>query len=172
MGSNFQCPHCGQSTPFATIFSDAGPATATSQPAPQAQQALHTYIGGGGAGMQRGVVPNFQKTQVVRQGPLAIVVEDTGRRIPIGVGSHILGRESSDSPASVKLAPDPYMSRLHARLDITRQGNRVSCRIQPLRSSNAVIVNSSRLDEGQTMMLKPNDKVVLGMTTIHLEVNR
>ena len=165
MTAVFQCPHCGQSTPFATIFG------ARAQAPSPARQDLHTHIAGYGAAAGMGQMP-FQKTRVAQAGPLAIVVEDTGRRIPVGVGSHILGRESSDSSASVKLAPDPYMSRLHARLDIMREGNRVSCRIQPLRSSNAVIVNSSRLEEGETMMLKPNDKVVLGMTTFHLEVNR
>lgn len=163
MQYSFKCPHCGQSTPFREIFGCA-PAMA-----PNSQQPLKTHIAGG---VGYPATAGSQKTRVVKTGPLAIVVENSGRRIPVGVGSYILGRDSSDSGASIKVAPDPYMSRLHARLDITREGNRMKCVIQPLKSSNAVIINSERVEEGQEKAIKPNDKVVLGMTTIHFEINR
>ncbi len=183
MSQIFKCPYCLNEVPFSRILSDEQPAqggtsspTSTAAPGhvgtPAMQSgALKTHIVNSPFGAPAGG-PAFQKTRMVSTAPLAIVVESTGRRIPVNVGSYVLGRDSSDSGASIKIAPDPYMSRLHARLDVQRAGKGIICKIQPLRSSNAVLVNSAPVEEGSSKALKPNDRVLLGMTTFRLELNR
>ena len=159
----FKCPSCGKATPFASVMSAPAPAPA-----------MHTHIAGGGLSPENGL--GDMKTRVAgmapRQAPIVLVVESTGRRIPLTVGPHILGRDSADSPADIKVAPDSFMSRSHARLDIIPNGATFICRIQAMRSANAVMINSRQLAENESWQLKPSDKILLGMTIVHLEVNR
>lgn len=159
IGLTFSCPHCHVNTPFSSILGASS----------QKNAALHTHIAGGQAVPQGGAP---QKTQVARIAPLAIVLIDSGRRIPVGQGAHILGRDSADSPATVRLAPDPYMSRQHARLDISSQGKRLTCRIQSLKSANTMIVNGSEVAVGNSVSLSPGDIVTLGMTKFRIEINK
>lgn len=180
MSQIFKCPYCLNEAPFSRILSDdKPPQQSVPSAAPMAQGGfppmsggpLKTHIVNSPVGGQVGT-PAFQKTRMVTTAPIAIVVESTGRRIPVNVGSYVLGRDSADSGASIKIAPDPYMSRLHARLDVQRADKGLICKIQPLKSSNTVLVNSAPVAEGSCKALKPNDKVLLGMTTFHLELNR
>lgn len=160
----FKCPGCHRDTPFSQILGGASPTASD----------MHTHIVGAGSGMAAAAAAvglGNEKTRIAQASPISIVVDGTGRRLPVAIGSHILGRDSLDSRATVKVASDPYMSRQHARLDIAREGNRLSCRISCLKTANPVIVNSTRLAEGQSYSLKPGDKVILGMTAFHLELN-
>ena len=144
----FRCPNCDYVAPFGNLMrpSNRGPMP------PQMQ-----FNAGG---------PRVNKTRVsVNPGEMRLMIPG-GRSIAVTAGTHIMGRDSRDSDASLKIAPDRYMSRRHARLDVTSIGVGVDCRITPLASANDVFVNNRRLLPNETEQLRNGDKILLGMTTI------
>lgn len=167
LAETFACPSCHKNTPFRSILS----------PAP-AQPAMHTHIATGA------VIPSSdtgEKTRIATvpamgaagaKSPIVLVVEGTGRRLSVPFGVHVLGRDSSDSRASLRIATDPYMSRSHAELAIVREGKGLRCSIRSLRSANTVIINNVALPEGKSHDIKPGEKILLGMTVFHLELNK
>lgn len=151
----FRCPKCGFSAPFGQLMGRI----------PQAPAPLHTHIAGGQPGVQGG------KTRVAsKSGVASLVIEDSGRTLPLAQGSYIIGRASSDSTATLKLAPDPYMSRQHARLDVIAAGSVTQCRITALNPANDVFVNSRRLSRGEAAELRDNDRILLGMTKVIVKI--
>lgn len=156
LGKSFCCPKCHYSTPFSSLLK-----IQQSTPAP-----FKTHIAnGGGATMPL-------KTRIATGGTgncnLSLVVESTGRRFPLMPGVHILGRDSSDSRATLKLAPDPYMSRQQARLVIEMRGAQPLCQIYALSATNACFVNNQKISSGQAVTLKVGDKILLGTTIVQL----
>lgn len=153
----FRCPKCGFAAPFGQLMNKAG------QPSAHPR----THIAGGSLGDTGG------KTKMVSADrSVLLLIENSGRSFPVPQGSYTLGRESSDSCASLKIAPDPYMSRLHARFDVGMDPGGMPCRITALNSANAVFVNNRRLECGQTEELHDGDRILLGMTTLRLRVNK
>lgn len=159
MGQLFRCPKCGLSTPFSSFLRLQKNSAA----------ALHTHIANQAVG---GPVP--LKTRVATganaNGHLALVVESTGKRFPLMPGIHILGRDSSDSRATLKLAPDPYMSRQQARLVVEIRNGQPVCQIYALTATNATYVNDQEIEAGQPVTLRVGDKLLIGMTTVRLSM--
>lgn len=149
----FRCPNCGFSAPFTQLLGK-----------PAGQASLHTHIAGGGE------TPGG-KTRMAHGSiaTVSLVIEETGRSFPIPQGSYTVGRESSDSRATLRLAPDPYMSRMHARLDVAAGQNGTACSITPMSSANKVYVNNRPLAEGERAELKDGDRVLLGMTSVRIK---
>lgn len=151
-GKVFKCPKCGVATPFDSMSRRSVSNSAAS---------LRTHIAPGPGGNGGG------KTQVARPNYFAMFVsEDTGRQIPLPKGVQILGRESSDSRATVRIAPDPYMSRAQARTELTEnpEGG-VICRLVPLKSTNTIFVNDKPIGmEG--VFLRDGDRLLMGMTKL------
>lgn len=164
----FRCPKCGYNSPYSSLM---GAANVQDNPA------LHTHIAGGG--LVQNAVGTFgeQKTKMAGQAMMgakskvALVVESTGMSFPLMPGTYILGRASSDSKATLKLAPDPYMSRQHARLvfDPLTSGIKTEFQLCGLTSTNPIFVNDKKIPTGQTVIIHPNDKILLGMTTVILK---
>lgn len=160
MGKDFKCPKCGFSAPFSMLmggkFVD--------------NPALHTHIAGGGVSQNAGFgglkTKVAEQAQVGTKGPMSLVVESTGMSFPLMPGAYILGRASSDSKATLKLAPDPYMSRQHARLVVNSSFGKMQCQLCGLASTNPIFVNNKKIPQGSAVTLKSGDKILLGMTTI------
>jgi len=163
LDKQFRCPKCGYSAPYSSLIGDA---------VAQDNPALHTHIAGGGSTQAAGNAFGGQKTKVAQQaqigmsGKMSLVVESTGMSFPLMPGVYILGRASSDSKATLKLAPDPYMSRQHARLVVDVRLGKMQCQLCGLTSTNPIFINDKKIAEGSAVTLKSGDKILLGMTKI------
>ena len=106
----------------------------------------------------------------VHAGQLAfLVIPDINRRIELHSGAFVLGRQSSDSKADIKLAPDPYMSRDHALLEVSLMNGRQSFKIKALKDNNPVYINNSMIRPSDVVLLQPGDIIVMGRTKIVFE---
>ena len=155
-GKMFRCPKCGVTLPFARVLTGA-----VAPGAMPPQQALHTHIAGAPTGSPMGAPA---KTRVAGGAAAGITLrlDATGQAFPLGPGTYTLGRDSSDSNATVKLAPDRYMSRMQASLTIGPGG----ASIAGLSPTNPIIVNGNRVDMGKPVALRNGDRLQLGMTNI------
>lgn len=96
-----------------------------------------------------------------------LVIRETGRAIPLKPGQYILGRDSSDSGATMRLAPDPYMSRRHAHLSVALGvDGLMRLTITGMNSQNDIFINSCRLYPGASAQVNPGDEILLGMTNL------
>ena len=85
-------------------------------------------------------------------------------------GVYILGRKSSDSTATLQLAPDISMSRQHARLAVQMVGGRLMVQVVGLKDNNPLFVNGKMYPAGQPCTLKTGDTLQLGTTKIVLAI--
>lgn len=160
-GEVFSCKKCGFSAPFPMVLNKRG------------NSGLKTHIAN--------VDPQSGKTQVAglktrlsgqNQGTgMALVIEKTRVRFPLCPGVYILGRDSRDSRATLKLAPDPYMSRQHARLEIIPHAGTVRCLLYAMESGNPIYINNRKIAPGAGIPLKSGDKILLGMTMVIFVAN-
>ena len=150
-GQRFQCPKCGYATTIGAMLrsSAGGP-----------PNVLKTHIAGGQAKPVGG-------TQVVsRNNIVTLVVESTGMTFPLSQGVYTLGRQSSDSRASLQIAPDRYMSRLQANLEVSMLPTGAMCRIMGVSSTNRIFVNNREIEPNSAAVLKNGDSLLLGMTKV------
>lgn len=108
-------------------------------------------------------------TEIVKKNILHNVILNilnTGDRIAIGEGQYTIGRRSSDSTANVQLAPDPYMSRLHAKMAAKLVGNKWIVQVCSLKSSNPVFLNGQPCLVSKPYTLRTGDKLQMGNTQI------
>lgn len=173
MQKTFRCPKCGTVTPFQTLLGRAGvpvpPQTSGGGLAPA--NPLKTHLAGPqvppafGGGHTQVHIPGA--TEPASSSSSYLMVKSSGRRFPLQAGEHILGRDSADSNATIRLAADPYMSRAHAHLTVTHLAGGVArVVLTGMNSRNVVYVNNSRLYPGSTVELHPGDEILLGMTTV------
>lgn len=147
----FKCPACGMQASFGQLMQN-GQTSGYTSPTTNIVSAPSAAMPGG-------------KTHVAASGKAYLLIESTGAMIPLMQGSYTIGRASSDSPASLKIAADPYMSRLHAKVDVAITPSGVKCIITSMNPTNAIFVNNCRLVQGMQAELKNNDRILLGMTT-------
>ncbi|MDE6271740.1 MAG: FHA domain-containing protein [Muribaculaceae bacterium] len=96
-----------------------------------------------------------------------LVIRETGRAIPLKPGQYIMGRDSSDSGATMRIAPDPYMSRRHAHLSVAVGVDGIMrLTITGMNSQNDIFINSCRLYPGASAAINPGDEILLGMTNL------
>lgn len=158
----FRCPKCGFTAPFRQIMGKKNPPFS---------EHLHTHIGG-----QPGVLPNFdQATKIsgVASAKLTLEVEGSGKALQIGIGNYTVGRDSYDSQATLKIAPDRYMSRMHAIIQVspsTGANMNINSMIKNISSSNPIFINGQKINSGQAAPLKNGDCLVLGMTKINVKI--
>ena len=96
-------------------------------------------------------------------------VAELKKAFRLGAGSYTIGRDSDDSQATLKLAPDRYMSRLQAELNIQPMMNQklpLIVRIKNLSPTNPIYVNNEMLDAGKSAALKNGDNLLIGMTKV------
>ena len=157
----FVCKKCGYTTALSnllpaqpiTMTGDATPAPATAPtpatPVPRSTKPAGTKRVGGGLEVKA-----------------YLTVAGNGTKLVLTPGVYILGRKSSDSMASLQIAPDISMSRQHARLTVRQVGGKVMAQVIGLKAENPVIINDKILPAGQPYTLKVGDCMRLGATRV------
>lgn len=176
----FRCPKCGHTAPLSQILGGASspgahPATQIGgiPGSPKTQIGGAPGIVGGMPGTPKtqiaGAMAGGAKTQIAGGAGAPVVtltVMPSGRRIPLPQGVYTLGRDSSDSRASLRIAPDPYMSRLQARLEVMTSQVGPVCRIIGLSPTNPVMINNRPTNQNFGVDLRNGDTLLLGMTRV------
>lgn len=110
-----------------------------------------------------------------RQGRITVLAAfDTPEQVfPLTEGSHIIGRKSTTSAedAIAIETADRTMSRNHARIDVRRdrRGNLIHT-LADCQSKNHTLYNGAALAPGETVVLKDNDELRLGRTTLRFNL--
>lgn len=156
----FSCPNCRYTAPFSTLIKDL--------PAPQPV----TRSEAGGASIANQGIHSATKVSpnVGMQSKAFITVTGSNARFVLNQGIYVLGRKSSDSTATLQLAPDISMSRQHARLAVQVVGGRLMAQIVGLKANNPILINGKAYAAGQPCTLKSGDKLQLGMTKIEFSI--
>ena len=151
---NFSCPNCRYTTPFTALIKDiAVPEPITRSDAnPVVNQTLHSAT-------------RVTSNPVVNSKAFLTVIGSNAKFI-LNQGIYVLGRKSSDSTATLQLAPDISMSRQHARLAVQIVGGKLMAQIIGLKANNPIMVNGKIYSSGQPCTLKSGDSIQLGMTKI------
>lgn len=156
VNKTFSCPKCRYTTSFLTLIKDlpaAQPVTYTEAPVPPVKPQV-----------QHGLTQIA--TNAGSQDKAYLSVLGCNSKFILKQGFYILGRKSSDSPATLQLAPDISMSRQHARLSVQFVGGRLKAQIVGLKANNPIFVNGKMCAAGQPCMLKSGDKLQLGSTRV------
>lgn len=165
----FECTHCGLQAPFSVVQdwsltfskkkggtqSKPSQTTSSSEHKPEIQDVRHTLVTG---------------RQILKGQRAFLNMPDFNRKLEIHEGTWVLGRQSSDSSADIRLAPDAYMSREHALLEVKSRDGRMTYMLKALKTNNPVYLNKSRINSSDVVMLQPGDTIVMGRTTIKFEV--
>ena len=133
--------------------------------APIGGSPMETHLGGPAAPGMPG------KTAVHRPAAPVHWLEIKGRnkRFPLTPGDHILGRDSADSRATIRIANDKCMSRAHAHLSVQPSvGGMMRVMLTPMNSRNQVYVNNLPVHSGSPVDIHPGDEILLGLTTLVL----
>lgn len=179
--ANFCCPKCKYRAPFSSITNES----------PDAQQAIPPVFDESLLNINDTPPTQVVKTEdkndktrvytdkkqnapedhtrmVVKCGHLQVIQGNAiVRDITIPQGAHTLGRMSSDSMASIKIAPDPYMSRLHARMKVVldKEGQ-MQYILTPLKPSSPVYLDNRAIPEGKSAVLRHGCRIQMGYTTM------
>lgn len=146
--SNFRCPKCGASAPFASLLPRGG-----AMQHPGTRVAPITSLPKVNGGGPPDVFPFVT---------VLLKVQETGKVFPLGRGSYTIGRDSNDGNANIKVAPDIYMSRMQGKVDVSVRG----CFLTNLNDTNPVIINGRKMEVGQPWELKDGDEIYMGTTNI------
>lgn len=186
INKQFTCKRCGYTDLFGNLFAAAGvhvaaPPTGGVSSGPMPAGGLHTQIGGapqnlktqiGGAvapgaiGAMPGMMTEQGKTQMANKPIGTLTVKESGKAFRFGQGVYILGRDSSDGSADIKIAPDPYMSRQHAKLSAANVGGIATCLLTCTSQSNPIYINGQKINSSTPTPLRNGDKILLGMTNV------
>lgn len=160
----FNCTKCGYGAPFPKLLGNY-PAGGNMGMGGKlsGQSPLKTHIAGG-QGVATGGRTQVSGTLPV--GGVLLIVASTGKQLQIGPGTHTLGRQSSDSRSSVMVAPDQYMSRCHAKLEVNASGAVITSMVD----NNPVVVNGHKLNFGQSLSLRSGDVIVMGETEMSVRM--
>lgn len=158
----FTCRNCRFTAPFHSLIKELAPA-------PSPQPVTHSE----GTGIPH-VTPQAHSATKVSPGINAgvpqmrayLTVMGNNARFVLNQGIYILGRKSSDSTATLQLAPDISMSRQQARLAVQVVNGKLMAQITSLKADNPVFVNGKICPAGQPCMLKLGDQLQLGMTRV------
>lgn len=157
---SFNCPSCKYAAPFTALIKDLPvpqPVTRTEE-APELARSLP-------ARHAATKVAHAASAKPLGQRPL-LQVAGSDVSFSLGQGTYILGRKSSDSPATLQLAPDIAMSRQHARLTVQPVAGKLVTQIVALKANNPLIVNGKIYGVSQPYTLKPGDRLQLGETVV------
>lgn len=154
---SFTCLSCRYTAPFSTVIKELSatqPATFSESPQKPIMQHAATKVS--------------KREDTLSK--VYLTVMNTKARFVLNQGIYILGRKSSDSTATLQLAPDISISRQHARLAVQMVGGRTMAQVIGLKSNNPIYVNGKMYMAGQPCTLKSGDKLQLGMTTVLFSV--
>lgn len=146
----FVCPSCNTATPFISLIKTQDKPSVTTNDASVQNPHSKTKVS-----PAAGAKPKAY---------LAVIGGNT--RLVVYQGVYILGRKSSDSNATLQIAPDITMSRQHARLSIQIVAGRLMAQIVGLKENNPIFVNGKMYVAGQPCTLKSGDNLQLGSTQV------
>lgn len=150
---SFSCPNCRYTAPFHTLIKDL-PCQSNITISTETDVSHYNNA-------KTKVSPNLMK-----QSKAYLSVLGSNARFVLSQGVYVLGRKSSDSSATLQLAPDISMSRQHARLTVQVVGGKLMAQIIGLKANNPIVVNGRMFAAGQPCTLKSGDKLQLGMTKL------
>lgn len=152
----FTCPNCKYSAPFSALISNL----------PNPQLVNHSEKATLTPAMQKA----YHETKVIpgriMQPKAYLTVVGGNTKFVLNQGVYVLGRRSSDSTATLQLAPDITMSRQHARLAVQMVGGKLMAQIVGLKANNPLLINGRLYAAGQPCTLKSGDRLQLGMTNL------
>lgn len=157
----FTCKKCGYQAPLASVLRGEGPSQlVTKSETPNSQPSAQPNVG-----------PRVVKKTKLNAGAgnevkAYLTVLSNGTKFVLSSGVHILGRQSSDTMATLQLAPDIAISRKHARLIVQSVGGKVMAQIVNLKEDNPIIINGKPLSFGQSRTLRPGDILQFGTTNV------
>ena len=151
---NFSCPSCRYSTPFTTLIKNLS----VPQPITRSEIPAEMPVG------QVNHLATKVSPGIGVQAKAYLTVIGSDSKFILNQGVYVLGRKSSDSNATLQIAPDISMSRQHARLAVQVVGGRLMAQIVSLKATNPVFVNGKMYAIGQPCTLKSGDRLQLGMT--------
>lgn len=151
----FTCMNCKYSAPFSTLVKNL----------PQPQPVTHS------GDMNLPVNPQKHSATKVAHGlnvqsKAFLTVMGSNTKFILNPGLYILGRKSSDSTATLQLAPDISMSRQHARLVVQSVAGKLMVQVVALKANNPLVINGKLYTAGHPCNLKSGDRLQLGMTTV------
>ncbi len=90
------------------------------------------------------------------------------QHIPLKEGRQVIGRLSSGSQATLPIQTrDRTMSREHAIIEVKKDDNSgYKHYLSDNRSKNHTLYNNNYLEDGEVVVLKDNDEIILGHTVI------
>ena len=155
----FKCK-CGFQAPLASVLQREGLSLVTNSEVPNPMPPALPNT-----------APQIVKKTKVKSGASTEVkayftVLGNGAKFVLTPGVYIVGRQSSDSMATLQLAPDIAISRQHARLVVRLVGGKIMAQILNLKSDNPIIINGKALTAGQTQTLRSGDRLQFGTTSV------
>ena len=157
----FVCKKCGYSAPLNSVLNKDLPSQLVTN-----SEAVNLR-----SSANPNVLPKTVPGTKVRAGTALevkayLTVVGNGVKFVLVPGVYILGRKSSDSMATLQIAPDITISRQHARLTVQSVGGKVMAQIIGLKNDNPVIINGKALPAGQAQTLRSGDRLQFGTTNI------
>ena len=152
MQKTFSCPNCKYTAPFATVINTPG-----------GQMSKPDYGMGAHAGIHS---PTKVLNNPSGQSKAYLTVIGSNMKFVLNQGVYVLGRKSSDSTATMQIAPDITMSRQHARLAVRSVGGKMMAQITSLKANNPIYINGKAYSMGQPCTLKPGDNLQMGSTRL------
>ena len=114
---------------------------------------------------------NPSKGKIYKPGKLEFVKSDVEwlskeKIVDLKRGVNTLGRQSGDSKATIQLPViDPYMSRVHATIDVVMKADGVfEHRLSSMKSKNGTFHNGELLADSDVIKLLPGETIRLGHT--------
>ena len=150
MQKTFTCPNCKYMAPFTTILN---------------QPIGHNDQEKTGMAVQTGK-HSFTKVLNKQNSNAYLTVIGNNVKFILNPGVYVLGRKSSDSKATIQIAPDITMSRQHARLAVKMVGGKMMAQVICLKENNPIYINGKPYLIGQPCTLKPGDNLQMGATRL------
>ena len=155
----FRCPNCKYSAPFKTLIDNL------TEPTPQQTTAAPNAA----------KLPIHNPTKIAQgnQKPMAFLTVVAGNaKFALTPGIYVLGRRSSDSLATLQIAPDITISRQHARLVLQFVNGKLMAQVVGIKAGNPIAVNGVIQATGKPCTLKTGDLLRLGNTQIVFTINK
>ena len=143
--TSFKCPECKQLIPVSLLSQKKGDRTSESE----------TVL----------IQPLRMTT-----GHLSVIANDDTpeQTFPLQEGSYTIGRKSNASNATIGIVTtDKSMSREHIRIEVKKDAKGgYKHYLSDNNSKNHTLYNSNYLEDGEIVVLKNNDEIIIGHTVL------
>lgn len=116
--------------------------------------------------------PTFPPHPVHRD-PGQFRIVQTGQFVPLHPGFQTIGRLASERRADIQIGSDtfidPFMSRLHVKIEVVNTPSGLQHRLYEIGSRNIIKVNGQPINPGDVIVLRIGDKITLGKTDFILQ---